>query len=217
MLAGKLPKIFTRILQLSILLTYFVLPLFSFAAAQFLPVINQVPMSYYGKPLGVYDVNLNSTLTAIAKAPDLNTFPLSATPYYQRVFFDHHDERFKAVSEKLHSKKIYEFTVPLNSFNFFSLQGIGIRQATEKATGKSFKKREDLPFLRGTTRILTDSAKIYYVYTLDHYKTFSKTHNFPYPQKTYAMKRRRKEQRKEGTEQKSLKQKRRFNFIKKAG
>ena len=62
-------------------------------------------LSSYNQDLGVYTVDLKPTLRKITQAGDLNTLPLKADPYFQKVFGDNGDNSFRSAKKLLGSKK----------------------------------------------------------------------------------------------------------------
>ena len=141
--------------------------------------LSSVPLFYYDIPLGVYDVNLQPTLSVIKHTDKLSRLPLRHYPYYKNSFSHYRDKKFKEASKRLRTRQIYEFNVPPFKKNFRPKKGKNIRLALEGASQKSFQNKRDWKALRGTVRILTDFKKRRYIYTVDHYKTFSEPRKFP--------------------------------------
>jgi hypothetical protein len=134
----------------------FVISISTYADCEAPPVLSQETIFFYDTKLGVYNVNLTSTLSAIK---DNKTD--SGNPYYQKTWYGDCPGGLSGSAGSC-----IEFTVYPNQTNFYPGD---IMQAIKNAN--------DGEPNRGEVRVLTDEDETHYVYTVDHEKTFCG----PYP------------------------------------
>lgn len=112
-------------------------------------MVTQVPLFFFEHSLGVYDVNLEPTLAAIADGSADN----GRKPYYGKMW--------EGSCPSLMVGQCHEYTVYPNDQNF---QPAGIMGQIKQYTNGEEN--------RGEVRVITNADETQYVYTTDHEKTF---------------------------------------------
>ncbi len=123
-------------------------------------VIQDVHMYFFKHYLGIYRIDLSSTLSAVADGNDHSGYP-----YYEKTWMGKCPHGLRGAC--------IEFTVYPNNTNF---SPAGIMRKIKKYT-------HDGQPNRGEVRVITNSAQSRYVYTTNHERTFCG----PYPVPTDAV------------------------------